>query len=194
MLSNILLAFSSKVLFLQHCPSCYRWNCGQLHQLLCKPCHLQTLPWKGLVIIQFLTCQHDMPWCAFLSFSGISIVNFFAPDFICEFDMRLYPFDTQICRVNIIVKGTDRNLVNMRNGSLHYLGGDIVSQYIIKDVYIAENLVNIKTLSKQQCHDMSFCNFSLMQIPWLPHPQVCPSCLSLAEDFWALCWHPLYPL
>ncbi len=56
--------------------------------------------------------------------------------------MRLYPFDTQRCRVDIIIKGTDRNLVNLRNGTLKFLGPSVISQYIIKEIYITENLVS----------------------------------------------------
>ncbi len=74
-------------------------------------------------------------------FSPIEVSNFFSKDFICLFDMALYPFDTQYCRATFLLKGTDRQLVTLVNGTLTFAGSYNVLQYVIRDIKFQRNMV-----------------------------------------------------
>ncbi len=56
--------------------------------------------------------------------------------------MALYPFDTQKCRATFIFAGSDNDLVSLVDGSLSYLGDNIILQYVIMDIRFERNLVN----------------------------------------------------
>ncbi len=76
-------------------------------------------------------------------------MNFFADDFICEFDLRPYPFDIQVCRTDLILKGLDRNRINMVNGSLMYFGATNVQQYVVLDVALLKDIVSSAVLFRK---------------------------------------------
>ncbi len=67
--------------------------------------------------------------------------NFFSTDFICRFQMGLYPFDTQKCRANFFLNGNDQFLVDLQSGTLRYEGPNDVNEYVIIDVTMGRNLV-----------------------------------------------------
>ena len=67
--------------------------------------------------------------------------NFYSQDFICQFDMAQYPFDTQLCFATFILKGTDKQLVNLISGNLEYVGPQNVQEYVIIDISMGKNKV-----------------------------------------------------
>ncbi len=68
-------------------------------------------------------------------------------DFICQFDMSLYPFDTQWCRADFMLKGTDQHLVNLTTGKLEFDGPFSVLQYVIDDIRMERNIAHNLTNS-----------------------------------------------
>ena len=46
----------------------------------------------------------------------------YAEEFICDFDIALYPFDSQICSMDFITTPDIGNLIELNNGVLQYLG------------------------------------------------------------------------
>ena len=66
--------------------------------------------------------------------------------FICEFALRVYPFDTQNCTVNLELLPELKNLVEIRRGvrGALYTGPKELTQYTVKDILMNDvNLGNI---------------------------------------------------
>ena len=51
--------------------------------------------------------------------------------FICEFNMEMYPFDTQRCLIDIQVKEKDDNFIALSVGDLGLQRGEELMQYMI---------------------------------------------------------------
>ncbi len=64
--------------------------------------------------------------------------------------MSEYPFDVQTCRATFILKGLDRNLIDMRNGTLKYLGSYNIKQYRIKRISLLKDIVSQTLATKQR--------------------------------------------
>ena len=58
-------------------------------------------------------------------------------DFICNYDMRFYPFDIQTCTVDLVVDKNADKFLKLQPGNLIYSGGSSFSQYYIMsyDIY-----------------------------------------------------------
>merc|ERR1711892_884212 len=52
-------------------------------------------------------------------------------DFICNYDMRFYPFDIQTCTVDLLVDKNAGKFLKLQPGDLIYSGGSSFSQYYI---------------------------------------------------------------
>ncbi len=67
----------------------------------------------------------------------ITISRVYSEKFLCEFDMRVYPFDTQNCSVQIVMKGNSGNFVRLVSKKLQYLGPIDLTLYFVKqtDIY-----------------------------------------------------------
>ena len=53
-------------------------------------------------------------------------------DFICEYDMRWYPFDYQTCHMVILMEGNTGMFVNLISDSIEYSGPKELTQYFVK--------------------------------------------------------------
>ena len=62
----------------------------------------------------------------------LSVTRFYKTNFICNFDMAWYPFDTQICSMNFVVSKGDQDLVELSVHSLEYSGPLDLTRYYIK--------------------------------------------------------------
>ena len=54
-------------------------------------------------------------------------------NFICIYDMQYYPFDVQICTIDMIMAGSTDMFIDLRPGKLHYSGEKDLSQYYVMD-------------------------------------------------------------
>ena len=61
----------------------------------------------------------------------IRISRVYEVDFICTYDMRNYPFDIQICSMDLVTSNNVQKFLELQPGSLSYLGGSSFSQYYV---------------------------------------------------------------
>ena len=61
-------------------------------------------------------------------------------DFICEFDMRFYPFDIQVCTIDLVIPGNTAKFIDLLPGKLKYSGSKDLAQYYImaQDIYTTD--------------------------------------------------------
>ncbi len=71
----------------------------------------------------------------------LTISRVYGTEFICEFHMANFPFDTQRCDVVVIMKGNTGKFVDMVEGALRYMGPIDLTQYFIRRVAIKEDSV-----------------------------------------------------
>ena len=62
----------------------------------------------------------------------LSVLRFYKTNFICDFDMAWYPFDTQKCSMDFAVDESSQNLVDLLAHDLNYSGPKELTQYFIK--------------------------------------------------------------
>ena len=65
-------------------------------------------------------------------------------DWICDYDMRWYPFDIQTCKINLELKGNLADFIDIVPDKLEYLGPEALTQYFIKHVNISTEVLNKK--------------------------------------------------
>ena len=63
-------------------------------------------------------------------------------EFICTYDMALYPFDTQTCTLDFLLTGNLEDFCYLESGSFNYTGPNELTQYFIKQFYMRNNLIN----------------------------------------------------
>ena len=57
-------------------------------------------------------------------------------EFFCEYEMSWYPFDQQVCHVEMMMAGVMENYAELIPGNLHFSGPKELTQYFIKNVDI----------------------------------------------------------
>ena len=62
--------------------------------------------------------------------------------FICEFNMEMYPFDTQKCNIDLRVKPKDQNFIELVVGKIELLRTEELMQYMIIHYEIKSILCN----------------------------------------------------
>ena len=55
-------------------------------------------------------------------------------NFICEYDMQFYPFDIQVCTVDLLMAGSAAMFIDLQTGDLIYSGKKDLSQYSVIDM------------------------------------------------------------
>ena len=63
-------------------------------------------------------------------------------DFICTYDMQYYPFDIQVCTVDMTMAGSAAMFVDLKPGNLKYSGPKDLSQYYVMDYQIKNDKIN----------------------------------------------------
>ena len=61
----------------------------------------------------------------------IQINRVYEIDFLCNYDMRFYPFDIQICTMDLVIDGNTAKFINLLPGELNYFGSTDLAQYYI---------------------------------------------------------------
>ena len=64
----------------------------------------------------------------------LTIARVYDIDFICEFDMEFYPFDTQNCSIILVMAGNSGKFVHQVISEYQYLGPVDLTQYFVKDI------------------------------------------------------------
>ena len=67
----------------------------------------------------------------------IKMIRVYEVDFICTYDMRYYPFDIQICTVDLVVDGNTAQFLDLQPGVIQYTGAESFAQYYVMsyDIY-----------------------------------------------------------
>ena len=67
----------------------------------------------------------------------IRINRVYEVEFICTYDMQYYPFDIQICTVDLVIDGNTAKFLKLQPGKLVYTGGSNFAQYYVMsyDIY-----------------------------------------------------------
>jgi len=64
----------------------------------------------------------------------ITFQQVFTKEFECEYQLQLYPFDTQRCTINLEVREVERELVVIQPEKITNLGSTVLTQYIITNM------------------------------------------------------------
>ena len=62
----------------------------------------------------------------------ITSSRFYNQEFVCIFDMRWYPFDTQKCSMQFVVDEESKDFVELEMGNLDFTGAKELTQYFVK--------------------------------------------------------------
>ena len=67
----------------------------------------------------------------------VKINRIYEVDFICDYNMRFYPFDIQVCTLDLIIDGNTAKFIDLLPGKLVYSGGTDLAQYYVMsyDIY-----------------------------------------------------------
>lgn len=71
----------------------------------------------------------------------ITISRVYDSEFICEFNMAVYPFDSQKCSVIFIASGNSGKFIKLVQSNLKYLGPIDLTQYFVKHVEMFDHHV-----------------------------------------------------
>ncbi len=71
----------------------------------------------------------------------LTISRIYDAEFLCDFNMATFPFDTQECSMVMTMKGNTGKFVNMVQGPLEYLGPIDLTQYFIKKVEMKDDVL-----------------------------------------------------
>ena len=76
--------------------------------------------------------------------NGITISRVYSIQFFCEYQMAWYPFDQQICHVEMVMDGVLDNYADLIPGNLLFSGPKELTQYFIKNTIISKTKVQNK--------------------------------------------------
>ena len=76
--------------------------------------------------------------------NGITISRVYSIQFFCEYQMAWYPFDQQVCNVEMVMDGVLDKYADLQPGSLLFSGPKELTQYFIKDTFIRKSQVQTK--------------------------------------------------
>ena len=62
-------------------------------------------------------------------------------DFICKYNMAMYPFDTQTCTMDLVLTEDSEDFCFLEVGGLSYSGPTELTQYFIKDKYMIKSII-----------------------------------------------------
>ena len=67
--------------------------------------------------------------------NGITISRVYSIQFFCEYQIAWYPFDQQVCHVEMVMDGVLDKYADLQPGSLLFSGPKELTQYFIKDTF-----------------------------------------------------------
>ncbi len=68
----------------------------------------------------------------------LTMSRVYSLDFLCEFDMAVYPFDTQVCTIVMVMKGNTGRFAEVFADAIEYTGPVDLSQYFVKECVMIE--------------------------------------------------------
>ncbi len=71
----------------------------------------------------------------------ISLTRVYSAKFLCDYDMSVYPFDSQKCSCIFLMKGNAGKFVHLAAANASYLGPTDLPQYFVMATEITETLV-----------------------------------------------------
>ena len=71
----------------------------------------------------------------------IRINRVYYVEFICNYDMRYYPFDIQICAVDLVIDDNAEKFLDLQSGQLVYSGGSSFAQYFVMSYDITKRKI-----------------------------------------------------
>ena len=66
----------------------------------------------------------------------IKMSRIYEVDFICDYNMRFYPFDIQVCTLDLVIDGNTAKFIDLLPGSLAYSGSTDLAQYYVMNYQI----------------------------------------------------------
>ena len=76
--------------------------------------------------------------------NGITISRVYSIKFYCEYQMAWYPFDQQVCHVEMLMDGVLDNYADLVPGNLEFSGPKELTQYFIKNFVIKNKKIQTK--------------------------------------------------
>ena len=76
--------------------------------------------------------------------NGITISRVYSIKFYCDYQMAWYPFDQQVCMVDMVMDGVLDNYADLLPGALHFSGPKELTQYYVKTFKIKKSEVQHK--------------------------------------------------
>ena len=74
----------------------------------------------------------------------ITISRVYSIKYFCEYDMRWYPFDQQICTIDMVLDGVLDNYAHLVPGQLKFSGAKELTQYFVRSFKISKRNINNK--------------------------------------------------
>ncbi len=71
----------------------------------------------------------------------ITLTRVYSAKFLCDYDMSVYPFDSQKCSSIFLMKGNAGKFVHLKADNASYLGPTELPQYFVMKTEISETLV-----------------------------------------------------
>ena len=79
----------------------------------------------------------------------ITISRVYSIKYFCEYDMRWYPFDQQICTIDMVLDGVLDNYAQLVPGQLKFSGAKELTQYFVRSFKISKRNINNKGALKR---------------------------------------------
>lgn len=76
----------------------------------------------------------------------ITYFRYFSVKFDCEYEMKYYPFDIQVCQLILSMPQDSQNAITMKTGILKYLGNRNLQQYVVRDFSMKVRKTKSQTL------------------------------------------------
>ena len=76
--------------------------------------------------------------------NDITISRVYSIQFYCEYQMAWYPFDQQVCHVEMLMDGVLDNYADLLPGHLDFSGPKELTQYFIKNFVIKKQKIKTK--------------------------------------------------
>ena len=76
--------------------------------------------------------------------NSITISRVYSIQFYCEYQMAWYPFDQQVCHVEMLMDGVLYNYADLLSGNLDFSGPKELTQYFIKNFVIKKQKIKTK--------------------------------------------------
>ncbi len=81
--------------------------------------------------------------------NAITTSRVYSLKFLCEFDMAVYPFDTQSCFATLVMKGNSGKFVRLNASKVAYMGPIELTIYFVKNITFSNVMIQTDTEAVQ---------------------------------------------